>query len=192
MEQVLEPHAQFGEDIWVHANLPHIPIRTFCEVGAYDGIESSNTFAFEKLGARGICVEADSEMAQRCMKNRVSPTYCCAIGKVNGTELFYVNHGARGNSGLARPGTPENVRVYTLYDVLKLAGLTTLDLLSIDAEGTELDVIAGMGPIRPEIIIAEFWTQPNPPIPDTIKGGIEPLGYKEVHRTEANLIFTKT
>lgn len=81
--------------------------------------------------------------------------------------------------------------MYTLWEVLKLAGLTSLDLLSIDTEGTELDVIAGLGPIRPEIIIAEFWTQPNPPVPDAIKAGIEPLGYKEAHRTEANLIFTK-
>lgn len=187
----MEYRSQFLEDKFIAENLSHIPIRTFCEVGAYDGVESSNTFAFEKLGARGILVEADNEMAERCRKNRISPTYCCAIGKVNGTELFYVNHGARGNSGLARPGTPQNVEVYTLYDVLKLAGLMTLDLLSIDTEGTELDVIAGMGHIRPEIIIAEFWTQPNPPIPDTIKAGIEPLGYREAHRTEANLIFTK-
>lgn len=188
---MIEPHAQFGEDLWVHANLTNIPIRTFAEIGSYDGVESSNTLAFEKLGARGICVEADSEMAAKCLKNRISATYCCAIGKQTGTELFYVNHAARGNSGLARPGTPENVRVYTLYEVLKLAGLMQLDLLSIDTEGTELDVIAGMGPIRPEIIIAEFWTQPNPPVPDAIKAGIEPLGYKEAHRTDANLIFTK-
>jgi FkbM family methyltransferase len=115
----------------------------------------------------------------------------CAIGKQTGTELFFINYGARGNSGLSRPGTPTNVRVYTLYDALKLVGLLQLDLLSIDTEGTELDVIAGMGPIRPEIIIAEFWTQPNPPVPDALKAGIEPLGYKEAHRTEANLIFVK-
>ena len=188
---MIEPHSQFGEDLFIHANLSHIPIRTFCEVGAYDGVESSNTFAFEKLGARGICIEADQELAARCTKNRISPTYACAIGRQTGTELFYVNHGARGNSGLRAPGTPENVRVYTLYEVLKLAGLMQLDLLSIDTEGTELDVIAGMGPIRPEIIIAEFWTQPNPPVPDSIKAGIEPLGYKEAHRTTANLIFVK-
>lgn len=189
---MIDIHAQFGEDIWILENLPHIPINSFCEVGAYDGIESSNTLAFEKRGARGVCIEADNEMAGKCMKNRIVPVLCCAVGKEEGTALFYVNHGARGNSGLARPGTPENVPVYTLYSCLKLMGISTLDLLSIDTEGTELDVIAGMGPVRPKIIIAEFWTQPNPPVPDAIKAGIEPLGYKEVHRTDANLIFTRT
>jgi FkbM family methyltransferase len=183
--------SQFSEDFWISENLKHIPIRTFCEVGAYDGVESSNTYYFEKQGARGVLVEADDELAQKAMKNRVSPVLSCAIGKVTGTELFYINYGARGNSGLARPGTPVSVRVMSLYDALKLSGLMTLDLLSIDTEGTELDVIAGMGPIRPEIIIAEFWTQPNPPVPDQLKAGIEPLGYKEAHRTEANLIFVK-
>jgi FkbM family methyltransferase len=183
--------SQFQEDQFIHEHLSHIPIRTFCEVGAYDGIESSNTYYFEQHGAIGILVEADHEMAQRSIKNRLSPTYCCAIGKQTGTELFYVNHGARGCSGLKGPGTPENCRVYTLYEILKLAGLMTLDLLSIDTEGTELDVIAGIGPIRPEIIVCEFWSQPNPPVPDQVKAGIEPLGYKEVHRTTANLIFVK-
>jgi FkbM family methyltransferase len=184
--------SQFGEDKWIVENLPHIPIGTFCEVGAYDGVESSNTLYFEQQGAWGVVIEADNEMAGKCFKNRRVPTYCCAIGKQTGTELFYVNASARGNSGLDRPGIPENVAVYTLYEVLKLAGLwRDLDLLSIDTEGTELDVIAGIGPIRPKIIIAEFWTQPNPPVPNTIKDGIEPLGYKEVHRTEANLIFVK-
>lgn len=184
-------HSQFSEDAWIAANLSHIPIRTFCEVGAYDGVESSNTFYFEKQGARGVLIEADDELAAKAMKNRISPVLSCAIGKQTGTELFFINYGARGNSGLSRPGTPTNVRVYTLYDALKLVGLLQLDLLSIDTEGTELDVIAGMGPIRPEIIIAEFWTQPNPPVPDALKAGIEPLGYKEAHRTEANLIFVK-
>jgi FkbM family methyltransferase len=188
---MIEPHSQFGEDIWVHQNLSHIPIRTFCEVGAYDGVESSNTFAFEKLGARGVLIEADDELAAKAMKNRISPVLSCAIGKQTGTELFFINYGARGNSGLSRPGTPTNVRVMSLYDALKLVGLLELDLLSIDTEGTELDVIAGMGPIRPAIIIAEFWTQPNPPVPDQIKAGIELISYREVHRTAANLIFVK-
>lgn len=187
----MEYHSQFSEDRWIAENLSHIPIRTFCEVGAYDGVESSNTLAFEKSGARGVLIDADSEMAAKCMKNRISPTLCCAIGKENGTALFYVNYSARGNSGLSRPGTPENVRVCTLFSALKLVGLTELDLLSIDTEGTELDVISGMGPIRPRIIIAEFWTQPDPPVDGKLKEGIESLGYHEVHRTTANLIFVR-
>jgi FkbM family methyltransferase len=187
-----EYFSQFGEDKFILESLSHIPIRTFCEVGAYDGVESSNTLAFEKLGARGVCIDADAEMAARCVKNRISPTLCCAIGKERCAALFYVNPGARGNSGLAQPGIPENVAVYTLYEALRLVGLhTSLDLLSIDTEGTELDVIAGMGPIRPAIIIAEFWTQPNPPVPDAIKQGVEVLGYREAWRSEANLIFIR-
>jgi len=79
--------------------------------------------------------------------------------------------------------------VITVY-VLKLQDLMVdADLLSVDTEGSEVEAIQTLGPYRPRIIIAEFWTQPNPPQPGPLKDACEAMGYTQVHQTEANLIF---
>jgi hypothetical protein len=42
----------------------------FIDIGAYDGITISNTYALEKIGWKGICVEPVPEIYDRLIKNR--------------------------------------------------------------------------------------------------------------------------
>jgi FkbM family methyltransferase len=44
----------------------------------------------------------------------------------------------------------------TIEEICKQAGITEIDLLHIDVEGAELQVIKGLGPLRPTLIFAEF------------------------------------
>jgi FkbM family methyltransferase len=186
----MKSYSQFGEDAWILAHLPLPQSGIFVEVGAYDGIASSNTYGFEQEGWRGVCVEADPEIAQICRKNRRCPVDNYAVGLGSGNHGFYVNARDRGMSGLAVKEYHSVVNVPVAPLGLFLSAFPEgIDLLSIDTEGTELDVWSTRGSYRPRIVIVEFWTQPNPPRDKEIVDRMTADGYREVHRTTANLIF---
>lgn len=188
--------SQFFEDAWIHRHLNDRPFGVFADVGAFDGITGSNTLFFERLGWTGFLVEPDPIMGEVCRKNRKEPTFVCAVGNGDDEQKFYVNQAERGTSRLCIPPAwvpcdPKviTVQVRRLDHLMEDLGITHLDLLSVDTEGTELDVLATLGEHRPKIIIAEFWSQPNPPAPEPILAWARANGYVEVHRTTANLIL---
>lgn len=162
-------------------------------MGAYDGVSSSNTKGFEEEGWTGVCVEPDPRQAVLCRSNRNAKTINGAIGIGNFRQLFYVNTLDRGTSGLLQRETEETfeVSVWGLGYLLFNLGIKQVDLLSIDTEGTELDVWGTRMEYDPSIVIVEFWTQPHPPRDKEIVARFNQDGYQEVHRTTANLIFTK-
>lgn len=182
-------HAQFGEDSWLASNLPLPKKGTFIEVGAYDGISSSNTYYFEKQGWTGLLVEPDLEIAARCQKNRSNPVIACAIGSFAKVDWFKIRDDDRGQSGLEAMGRAILVPIVRLDELMNMSGLIQLDLLSIDTEGTELDAWNSIGSYRPKVVILEYLTWGKPPRDEKIIWVMEQMGYKAVHRTEANLIF---
>ena len=184
-------YSQFGEDAWILKHLPLPPRGVFIEVGAYDGIASSNTYGFECEGWTGICVEPDPEICARCEVNRLCLTVNYAVSSKPGRQPFNINPADRGAGGLARPPMGRTILVPTIRLEDLMASIAPVDLLSIDTEGTELDAWSTVGRYRPRIVIVEFWSQPNPPAPDPVVAQFTRDGYKEVHRTTANLIFLK-
>lgn len=185
-------YSQFGEDSWILKHLPLPPKGTFIEVGAYDGISSSNTYGFEREGWYGICVEPDPEIAAKCRRNRKCMTITAAVSSRPGQQWFFVNRADRGMSGLRVHSVDDALFVDGIRLDTIIAGLgTPVDLLSIDTEGTELDAWSTAGIYRPKIVIVEFWTQPNPPAPGPVVAQFTRDGYREVHRTTANLIFVR-
>lgn len=184
-----EFHSQCGEDKWILENLKP-PVGTFCEVGAFDGLLSSNTKAFEDLGWTGILVEADPYVAASCWKNRKARTWCCAVGlETNG--IFHIDLNDRGLGGFLTDGVPMDVIIKRLDWLIWASDLKHVDLLSIDTEGTELEVWESIGMIRPNIVIIEYQTTNHPPKDVEIVERLTRDGYKEVHRTQYNLIFTR-
>lgn len=181
-------HSQFGEDKWIQENL-NPPLGSFCEVGAFDGIASSNSLFFEEQGWDGVLIEPDPFNAAKCLTNRSAVTWCCAAGP-DGYQPFFVNLQDRGQSGLERPGKPFPVIVCRLETLIGRAGFRHVNLLSIDVEGNELDVWSTIGGVRPEIVIMEFLTADTPPRDKEIVYQMRQDGYREAHRTQANLIFT--
>lgn len=179
-------YSQFGEDRWIEENILLPAMGIFCEVGAYDGLSGSNTLHFEQLGWSGILVEADPELAARCERNRQAKTFSCAVGSEDHGGVFHVNDSDRGASGFQAKGRKIIVPVFRLD---YLIGTLPIDLLSIDTEGTELEVWESIGTVRPEIVIMEYRTFDNPPQDAAIVARMEKDGYREVHRTDANLIF---
>jgi len=188
----MKSYSQYGEDSWILKYLPLPTQGVFVEVGAYDGVSSSNTKAFEEEGWTGLCVEPDPDMAALCRANRTARTICAAMGDGPALQTFHVNTADRGQSGLRRKPTGDSRQVpvfalgYTLFNL----GFFHVDLLSIDTEGSELEVWSTRGSYSPPIVIMEFLTRGNPPRDKEIVDRMTRDRYREVHRTEANLIFT--
>lgn len=184
-----EFHSQFGEDRWIEENLKPA-VGNFCEIGAYDGVASSNTLHFEKLGWSGLCVEAVPRLAAQCQANRKCLVWCCAAGPL-AFSRFYLNPNDAGAGGLSRAGVPIPVICAPLSDLIFHSGFERIDLLSIDTEGTELEVWRTVGLYRPAIVILEYRVFDEPPTDQAVVSTMTSYGYREVHRTHCNLIFTR-
>ena len=195
-------HSQFGEDRWIMENFFKPPVKgVFVEVGAFDGIQSSNTLAFEEAGMTGLCIEPDPELAAKCRANRKAITLQAAIGLpsngLGGLVDFYVNDQDRGISSLTQH-TKHSITVPLLrldFVIASLLGETPW-LLSIDTEGNELECFESLAPRRdglilPKVVIIEFWSQPAPPKPEIVCSYMSQFGYHERHRTEVNCIFVR-
>jgi len=182
--------SQHGETSWVLENLkPAAGI--FCEVGAFDGIMSSNTLLLEELGWFGICIEADPFLAAKCHVNRGCKSLCCAVGDpLKQIPYFHINHEDRGLSGFKRESGQVIPVVVARLDSI-LCKRECPDFLSIDTEGTELEVWDTIGDMRPKIVIMEYKTCDEPPNDAAIVERMTRDGYKEVHRTPCNIIFTR-
>ena len=130
----------------------------YIDIGAADGITISNTYALEKLGWDGICIEplpgvfAELEKNRRCFKYNVALSTSRATGvdflKVSdslGLSGLEAQMPDRIREGLERDGRViEHVLVdtVTFEDVMENhPEIKSIDFLSIDVEGAELIVL---------------------------------------------------
>ena len=185
-------HSQWGEDRWIAENL-HLPTHgVFVDIGAGDGVRGSNTLYVENLGWRGLCVDADPRNHQR-LRQRCCAVDTCAVSATPGLWPFGMYRHKPSWSGLHRTGTDYQeilATCRTLEDLLDQWRIHHIDLLSIDVEGTELDVWNSFD--QPSIVIIEY----DDAHPDRHRHTIhERLGqdtYALVHVTPANLILRRT
>lgn len=169
--------AQNGEDRWLDAYFRHKRSGYFVDVGAYDGVELSNSYHFEQLGWTGILVEADPDNASRCAiaRPRSICFHCAAVASPETTEITFhrvadagvfsstnltLQH-ARRLAGMGHRPEPISVPARTLDSMLLQAGATEVDFVSIDVEGAELDVLRGfdIARWRPAIVVVESNTK---------------------------------
>lgn len=113
-------YSQAGQDVWV---LEQISNGFFVDVGAHDGVESSNTLALEKVGWKGMCIEPNPFSYQSLTQVR----RCMAL-----------NAGASDSFKMV-----DGVRFDRLDELLKGCP-ETIDYLSIDTDGDEMAVLRGM------------------------------------------------
>lgn len=183
--------SQFGEDRWIVSNIDLTKKGFFVDVGAADGVTFSNTYYFEKLGWSGICFEPDPrnfELAQNFRKD-ILPY---AVSTKNGTVDFYLSTVAPDWSGLKdnnHGSEITKVKAVTLGYILEKSKVKNIDLLSIDTEGTELDVWESFDykKYKPKVVIIEYNSQGEED--DVIIRTFKKLPYKLVHTTYSNYIF---
>lgn len=141
------------------------------EVGAAHGVAASNTLFFENLGWHVLCVEPNPDLYAHLARAR-KHTVHCACSNVTGIADFEVVRLVGGEvSAISSLRVDERliethsiesremiqVPVRTLDQCLDDAGFHTLDLASIDTEGTELSVLEGfnIGWWKPRLIVVE-------------------------------------
>jgi len=134
MEDNIIFYSQANQDKWVCELLDYKSNGFFLEIGAYDGIQTSNTYTLEKfLNWSGICIEANKEVFERLKQNRNCINIHAAASNYDGLCNF---GGDRINGGSTV------VSCYTLDTILiQNNAPKEIDYISIDVEGHELDIL---------------------------------------------------
>lgn len=189
-------HSQWGEDTWLAATF-HLPaMGVFVDVGAGDGVHGSNTLYFENLGWQGLCVDADPRN-QTPLNRRGCAVETCAVSNTPGPASFGMYEHRASLSGLNRGGydyTPITVQCQPLGLLLERWNINQIDLLSIDVEGTEIDVWDSFDNHRhrPGIVIIEFDDRHPDRHRQTLHKHLGVDNYVIIFETPANLIFERT
>lgn len=119
---------------------------TFIDVGANDGIKYSNSFAFSKLGWKGICIEAHPDYYKICCENRdneFTKILNVACGKEDSSNVtFYANF--RGSLSTLNPNLDsfykENYKEF-YHDINYNGKIKNFLNGKIEVEGKKLDTI---------------------------------------------------
>ena len=149
----------------------------FIEAGANDGIRQSNTLVLErKFGWTGLLVEPIPRLAAQCRRNRRRSVVknVALVGRAESGQTIRIDDvdlmtsmaessGDREEflsraelvQGISRKST--EVQCRTLSEILDEIGSPKIDLFSLDVEGFELQVLAGLDLSRhcPKILLIE-------------------------------------
>jgi FkbM family methyltransferase len=190
------------EDEWIMSHFPREFTGYMADIGAWDGMEGSNSLSMEHAGWKCLCVEANPEMEQglaiwrECFR-------ICAVADYEGQADFHIH--TPGPAGLSALNPVKNhpiwypakdakwktvrVPVRTLDSLLEEVNFPYLDALSIDVEGGEMGVLNGFTIKRwnPSVVVIENWYEEE--------GGIRPYfkraGYDLAMRTDVNDCFVR-
>lgn len=146
----------------------------FVEVGAHEptSVESQSWHLESMLDWKGILVEPNPQLAEQARRLRPGATvYACACTAPEkvGTLTLYIpiTEGGlmTGHASLEKNADDYDyarhqrvsVEARTLDALLEESGLTSIDVLSVDVEGTEMDVMRGfaLAQYRPALILME-------------------------------------
>jgi FkbM family methyltransferase len=154
----------------------------FVEAGANDGYTQSNTWWLERFrGWRGVLVEPMPELSRQCCLERPAAVVVQAalvpfdfedeFVRMRFADLMSTVSGDHVDDERTRFGTAVgwrdpyelDVPARTLTDVLDQAGAPDVDLLSLDVEGFEPQVLAGIDFDRraPRWILVEVHDEPT-------------------------------
>lgn len=171
--------AQHGEDRLLATCFGHKPHGYFVEVGAYDGVNMSNSYYFEQIGWTGLLIEADPDLADQCAGSRpASITVNCAVVPPGMplTTTFRVVEGVEGweiikglsslslsesvikkHAHLVKGSREISVPAKTLDTILEENNASAIDFVTIDVEGHEWGVLQGftLSRWKPQVVLIE-------------------------------------
>jgi FkbM family methyltransferase len=153
----------FVENLLKHVNGSN---GFYVECGANDGVLFSYTYELEKMGWRGLLIEPSLSAFNRCRVNRSRENgfYNCALVATEDVDRVYGDFDGGYMSGVQdscrnrRKGLLISCKAKTLNSILEEQEIKSIDLLSIDVEGYEMEVLKGFD-IRkytPKYVIIEI------------------------------------
>lgn len=164
-------YSQDGEDLVLWRMLEGRRDGFFVDVGAHHPYRFSNTCLLSKAGWRGINIDAEPGSMAAFRRHRPRDINLeCGVGLQAGTMLYYrfnepalntfsPEEAQRKNAAPYRIVETVELEVRPLADILDqyLPNSTGIDILSVDAEGHDLNVLRSnnWSKYRPHIVLAE-------------------------------------
>ena len=141
----MQSYSQFGQDTYLTTNIyPDKKTGYFVEVGAYDGVNMSNTLMLEKMGWRGVCIEPNPRYFEKLKQARTCALSDCAVYTKDDEYVDFMDDPSGGCSSIKETDTSNNrfdiikVRTKTLATILSENNAPPfIEYLSIDTEGSE-------------------------------------------------------
>ncbi len=152
--------------------VPYLRAKSFVDVGAEKGAIASALFQCGLAGTLFEPLPRHLPALQALACTYGGNVYPWAVADTDDTRQFHVATDANGREldyfhsleridGDARfaHGTSFDVNCRSLASVMAEGLLpTTLGILKIDTEGRDLSVLRGLGALRPELVVCEFFT----------------------------------
>jgi len=200
-------YGQQGEDYILWDIFKDQTSGTFVDVGAFDGMQYSNTYGFELAGWGGLCVEAHPAYIKFLKKNRPNSInvhgaastenkpkvtfFTCKYGPLSTLDKSVENQFKKQFPKHFKGFSKTTVPMYTLNNLLKRNNIEKIDFISIDTEGTELDVLKGLDieKYAPRVILAECM---EPVRINRVIKYLTPKGYRLARGQSNNFFFCKT
>lgn len=142
-------HSQFGQDIYAFEHLfKRKEGGVFIDVGGNHPIQSSNTYLFEQHNWTGLAIEPQDKLRNLWPSMRKTPCLPYVVGPENKMIDFIEGsaeeHGLSGVMGYNKISVKHKIKMIQqkrLEDILKENNISTVDFLSIDVEGYEMNVL---------------------------------------------------
>jgi FkbM family methyltransferase len=168
-------YAQFGEDDIIAQYFPQGYVGSCIDVGAANGVSGNNSYLFEEKKWITLCVEANPALYAQCKAARTNTVNYAVSNYNKDGELFTIYHLHNGNeeavsslnadkrliddhASMIKNTIEISVNVRTLDSIIEETSLfKTIDFVSIDTEGTELDVLKGfdINKWKPRLFVIE-------------------------------------
>jgi FkbM family methyltransferase len=136
--QDLVYYSQSQQDSWILTQNNFKKNGIFIDVGAYDGIQTSNTYTLETyFNWNGICIEANQDAYFKLNQNRKSINVYGAVTNYDGNISF---HGDKiVTNGVSTPCFKLNSILEQNFD-----DKIEIDYLSLDVEGHEYTILESL------------------------------------------------
>ena len=207
-QRFFESYSQNQEDLLLDKLLNYKKRGLYVDVGAYDPYRFSNTMRFYRRGWRGMNIEPNRQYWQRFLSVRDGDINLNAgVGEKRGALTFYAMDpptlstfqkeqvAAYRKQGFRLAETVA-VPVYTLKEIFrKHLGNKTIDFMSIDVEGMEMQVLRSNDweAYRPRYLCIESVDFPKTKNNGRTNGNIEAflqtVKYKKVYDNNLNSFY---
>lgn len=185
-------HGQFLQDIAALALTGRGRDGFFVEVGTADGTTHSNTLMLERdFGWRGILVEPDRRFHESIRRTRTATLVAAPAFSRDGERMEFLEssragalstlRGFRGADGRHRRGEVRVLETQTLDTILASNGAPArIDFMSIDTEGSELEVLRGLDLRRWDVRFLAIEHNWAPGHRDAIAAHLASFGFRPV------------
>ncbi len=141
--------SQIGQDRWVAEKVfPDVTDGYFLDVGSADGVVDSNTWALERRGWKGICVDPFPSN----MSGRTCQMFREAVAAESGVKVTFAQAGELGGitshldrwKDIVKDTKTVDLTTVTLADILRRAHAPSyIHFMSLDIEGAEFEALRG-------------------------------------------------